>query len=495
MAGVGRMPTEYETVVEYNTMVEGRDYALIRTHRGLALVAENDGKKILIDNHWAEANGDHFALLAGANRDHFPFFGIPVGSNGDAFEVIVPTDRSEPAELRRYLAGSYTVMPIGAILRPIGTPSEASTLTPRRSHYIQIGDHELLFSNELQDLVVVLDSSGYESDRDILIVEEPPWHLTGHRNLLAGLAIFLDDNPDLQPTWLMEGLRTGKVLDIGPLVDAAPTPDDDLVNFCLGSFLITGAIAYEWVYQAGIRIEGTENQQLYDLCARLLSSPQKWPVTYVARNWAIAKSVIAALDRGQEPMLFVGGGHLHTTSGVNHEAQRRALIAAEDLSESVVHELEAARLGGIADYLREHRIGYVHIAARISASDQIEEERYNSLFGVQASGNYESYLDEYLGKVLGITVSPSPEAAASLMKKANRRSKNKKGEAKRRNKDAKNAEQRRVKAAAEAAGVRDFHGFTDYIHYVKEKDGLVGTDLLNAELRRLAREYAESEGR
>jgi hypothetical protein len=74
--------------------------------------------------------------------------------------------------------------------------------------------------------------------------------------------------------FLSEGIPSGRVIDISPLWNVCPTPSLAEIRYVLDSYLIPGYVALEWQTQMGIPILGIEEEDLYQLSARIWVSIQ-----------------------------------------------------------------------------------------------------------------------------------------------------------------------------------------------------------------------------
>jgi hypothetical protein len=246
----------------------------------------------------------------------------------------------------------------------------------------------------------VIESSDYAADTNVLIIEEPHFDEGGQWNLYEGLGIFLAENPSLLPKtiFLSEGLPRGSIVSVEELRDTTPAgPEDDFLRKVFRSFLIPGYIGLEWKLGYNIPIVGTENEKLYREGARLwvieeTADPGRladWKRSVVARNKSIAEVLIEKIREYGNPILFVGGLHLH-----------------DDISER--------RDLGLRDYLKANRIGYTFLVAQDGglAKEALAQshDRYLALFEAQENNDY----DEYIGWLLRQDVLPWRQGVAGL---------------------------------------------------------------------------------
>ncbi|MFQ5752302.1 MAG: hypothetical protein ACE5HI_09925 [bacterium] len=278
-----------------------------------------------------------------------------------------------------------------------------------KDKYIEIGNSRYLVSKEAQKYLEFLDESDYEKTKSVLIIQEPHYNLGQQFNLYKGLDVFFKDNPSLiaKTIFLSEGLPTNQSLSVQPLIEVEPRPNEKTIKEVLSSFLITGYIAYEWKYQNDIPILGIENKQLYDRCARLwievqdkpddFSTARNWENLVFARNQSMAQALFNSIGVYENPILFVGGLHLRDRDNENL---------------------------GLYDYFKEKKIGYTFLSALSDRSESVvdlEENiiTYTELFKSQQASDYNTYIQWliYENRIhSGVTVAPSPQAAADLLK-------------------------------------------------------------------------------
>lgn len=294
---------------------------------------------------------------------------------------------------------------------------------------VEVGDSNYIFSEEAQRYLEIVEVSDYEKVKSVIILEEPHYDLEGQYNLYKGLEIFFEDNPTLvnETIFLAEGFPTGEKISVRPLIEADSSPSEELIVEVLASYLITGYIAYEWKHQNRIPIIGTENERLYELCARLYVEAQEkqdllglWAYVVVARNENIADILIEISEIYGNPILFVGGLHLGTQNKDDFQKAKSDISSVAD--ESLY--LENVENLGLYDYLRKEKIGYTFIRARtnplVSAKDyEGYSNTYNLLFKAQQSGDYEDYIQRLISQKnmsTGVTVRPSTKSAAAFVR-------------------------------------------------------------------------------
>lgn len=180
-------------------------------------------------------------------------------------------------------------------------------------------------------------------------------------------------------------------------------------------------MAYEWRYQHGIPIIGTEDPILYRLSSRLRANlvdenALLWAVSVVARNKSMAYVVVSAANTFENPTLFVGSGHLQKV--ITEEEFQKFKPEARILlpPEEVDRLLESSNMN-LDSLLEQARIGYHYVAVRGQQILQTGNEIYTELFRTQQTGNYDEYINRLISRRrFDVTVSPSPEAAAKFLK-------------------------------------------------------------------------------
>ena len=298
-----------------------------------------------------------------------------------------------------------------------------------RDEYIQIGNSEYIFSKEAQQYLTIVERSDYESTGSVIIIEEPHYDIEAQKNLYQGLNIFFKDNPELtyDTVFLAEGFPSGQRISVQPLINAEPAPDAQMIEQVLDSYLITGYIAYEWKYQNGLPIMGIENEKLYEISARLWLSAQNkdeladaWAYTVTARNENISNLLIEIAGIYQNPMLFVGGRHIHQETEYDFEQARAKLLDSGLLTEDEMKYVEEYQNLGIYDYLKEAKLGYTYVQAKSnSITPEMENKNYETylkLFEAQQNSDYSNYLQWFVSQNSGVTVRPSVEVASELVR-------------------------------------------------------------------------------
>lgn len=268
--------------------------------------------------------------------------------------------------------------------------------------------------------------------------------------------IFFRDNPDLinKTIFLAEGYPADQLVSVRPLIEAEPHPSDKLIQEVIGTFLITGYMAYEWKHQQGIPIVGTEDEWLYFMSRDFETIFREDPtrvlgtlkfkngrdvdityenmagLSYLLRNKRISRTLLDKKRHYGNPMLFVGFGHLFSEDEeimayIRGLASHGVMGPFREYARAVEEEAEHK---GIAQYLIEAGIGFNYLNPRmvLEASNR-SKEYYLRLFQSQRQGEqdnrrqdgYRQYvgwlLSQRKGK-LGVTTKPSPEAAAQYIK-------------------------------------------------------------------------------
>ena len=111
LSGAHTVDADYaveEFLVEYDPidyrLLKG-NFFLITENCKLALYQErDDGQRIVITNHWADSDGDHFAVLY---------------QDRSMKEFIVLHDRSQPVAVYLYSAGSYDLDENNGVMKPV----------------------------------------------------------------------------------------------------------------------------------------------------------------------------------------------------------------------------------------------------------------------------------------------------------------------------------------------------------------------------------------
>ena len=86
----------------------GVRYSLVRQGARLAFFEQTgDGAGTVLESHWTDAAGDHFAIWA------------TPAEPGEAVEVLVPPDRTQPGYRFVYPAGLYDVRNDSGVERPV----------------------------------------------------------------------------------------------------------------------------------------------------------------------------------------------------------------------------------------------------------------------------------------------------------------------------------------------------------------------------------------
>jgi hypothetical protein len=202
-----------------------------------------------------------------------------------------------------------------------------------------------------------------------------------------------------------------------------------VIRSVLNTFLIPGYVAYEWKYQWGIPIMGTEDPVLYRSSARLwceiqgkndLGQSAMWSATVAGRNACMVRALVAQTSLHECPFLFLGGKHLESPAIPEGLSAEDWYQARNTMPVAEVGRLCSAGPRSVVGLLRERSIGFYFLAARGPALRDGKQEarriqRYAALFRAQMAGQVDSYVREVAGVHGGVTVAPSPEAAALFL--------------------------------------------------------------------------------
>lgn len=172
-----------------------------------------------------------------------------------------------------------------------------------------------------------------------------------------------------------------------------------------------------------IPVFGTEDWALYQESARLWSERDKsapWAVTVAARNEKMVEVLTQMQSRYDNPMLFVGGMHLHAIS--------RDLFAKGRLALDVASPASRKSNRGINDWLKQKGIDYIYLEPFPDLTlneDPAAMARYRDLFITQMRGSYDAYAENFAEAYQqrlaagayddGVTVTPKPAEAAKVV--------------------------------------------------------------------------------
>lgn len=136
-----------ETLVTYRaegTVPAGATYYLVKTEKGLAMFEHGqDGSGALFENHWEDADGDHFAA----------WIYLPGGGNSrHGYEFVVPKDRLQSVSKYVYPWGTYVVQNINGVERPVPADAVAPAATLISIHSGLIRELELREAAKKGDL-------------------------------------------------------------------------------------------------------------------------------------------------------------------------------------------------------------------------------------------------------------------------------------------------------------------------------------------------------
>jgi len=304
--------------------------------------------------------------------------------------------------------------------------SDLASLMPREET-ITIGTSDYPLSLDAQQYMMIYERSDYECDRYILIIEEPHYERGAQYSLYKGLEIFFNDSPSLlkKTIFLAEGVPSGTDVSVASLVEVEPNPDDELIEDVLNTYLINGYIAYDWKTGGAIPIVGIEDEELYNLSAKLWvdiyddeddSGADLWQYSVRARNEEMADTLLSSLGSYENPVLFIGSLHVKNPNDLDDIDYSSPLASGYDLARLKQHEAR-----DLYDYLKEQRIGYTLVIPfsgliETFSSDEGEQaDAYKSLFEAQMDGEEEFYMTWLACRQIyenGVTVRPSPDMAA-----------------------------------------------------------------------------------
>ena len=284
------------------------------------------------------------------------------------------------------------------------------------NYQIDIGTSKALLSPEMQRYLVPTLRSGWESSRSIAIFGEPHQNADDQFGLYKGLEIFFQDNPELikRTIFLAEGYPKDESISVQPLIDIDPYPTDNVIRQALKTFLVPGYIAYEWKYQRGIPIVGVEDPWLYKMCRTFLVKDELdpeaifltykdvpyraadfWFFSVTARNKSMAETLLEYMGNYDNPMLFIGGLHLHKMDEGRFSFLQR-WSSAGMMGPFTLFSSDAGRSEntGIMELLYGNDIGFTFIQSPTIESSE-EEDIYKELFSTQHGDDYfPLYLDD-----------------------------------------------------------------------------------------------------
>jgi hypothetical protein len=296
--------------------------------------------------------------------------------------------------------------------------------------HIDFCGQRITFAKNCQRYLRIVGEKHYGGSKCVIIVDEPHYDLGGQWNLYKGLQVFFADNPHLLEdcVFLAEGVEKGEELSVEPLVAIAPDPPDKTVGAVLGSYLIPGYVAFEWEVQSGVAIVGIETHSLYESSANLWMDEgdlEVWLLTVNARNRHMAEALKSFAESNKTAFIFLGGRHL---AGLNQRTYESAMRKFSSVGSSeVAEQLKASENRGVIDYLRQWKIDYLYLAPLSGApsGDDSASKKYRALFKAQRSGTYDVYIDTVVRELIadrpmsqdaaGVTVCPSPQAAAQFL--------------------------------------------------------------------------------
>jgi len=224
---------------------------------------------------------------------------------------------------------------------------------------IEIGQDRYLFTQETQEHLTRFYSSEYPKEISVVSIHEPHSASEAQFQLFKGLESFFGSNPELisQTIFLSEGTSANKPISVQGLINEEPHPSDDMIKRVLQTHLITGYMAYEWKYNTGIPIIGTEDEGLYELSRRFaslcLDDPNAvfqhvtltedikfdipledaWDFIVAARNKQMALTLIEQTKQYRNPMLFTHWCHIKDERPQSH-------LQADDIIKSIMLEVK-----------------------------------------------------------------------------------------------------------------------------------------------------------
>ena len=107
-------------LVAYHTVEKvppGVKWFLVKTKKGLALIEKDPSSesKLRVDQAWKDKRGYHFVYWV-----EF------MGTRGTAFEFVVPRDITKTAIGYRYADGTYSVVTVNGVARPVPLKEEVT---------------------------------------------------------------------------------------------------------------------------------------------------------------------------------------------------------------------------------------------------------------------------------------------------------------------------------------------------------------------------------
>lgn len=109
------MPKDYQPkkiIISYRTKGSAplnAKYFLIETDKGLAILEQvENGKSALINAHWRDIQGDHFAGWKSL-----------LDIKSTALEFVIPLDRSKAAKKFVYPEGTYAILKVNGVSMPV----------------------------------------------------------------------------------------------------------------------------------------------------------------------------------------------------------------------------------------------------------------------------------------------------------------------------------------------------------------------------------------
>lgn len=373
-----------------------------------------------------------------------------------------------------------------------------SGLTSRQPNCFTWHGEALSCSEDLEGYFSIQGASAVSSKsrKEVLIIQEPHFHVRCQWNLFCGLELLLErlrshSQRGAESIFLAEGIPAYEEVVLKPLIDRSPSPSDSTIYAVLRSFLLPGYVAYEWRHRAGIRIFGMENAPLYELSARLWEEERTgaWHSTVPARNKQISEVIGHYLQSADHVIAFIGGMHMRAIPDDEFAASVDQLRTSFSQPAHVVHNIGNRGLG---DYLIDARIGYTFLDVRGAPAVDTEADvaRYRELFRAQRTGNIDRYVRDFAATVKrGVTVSPDVKAAAklaSIIPHGGDGSESNDPDSKRRTGESKRKEKKDIEQTAKRHGI-DPNELGPFVEDAKEAANLPNNfRYSSAELNRIA---------
>ena len=294
-----------------------------------------------------------------------------------------------------------------------------------------VGRQPFVISERCQQFFVVTEISNPDAKRIVFVMQEPHWNWRAQWNLHQGLRVFFNENTNLsaKSAFLSEGVKAMEQTSVFSLSQIEPEPQPILVKAALESFLVTGYLTFNWITGDQIPVFGTEDWALYQESARLWQSDKNapWAVTVAARNGKMVEVLLQLQSRFDNPILFVGGMHIHAI-GRDLFLKGQSTLTANSPSAGKPNR-------GIRDWLKQRGLDYIYIEPLPDLTlneDTPAMARYRELFTAQIAGSYDAYATKFTTGYQrrlaagtyddGVTVTPEPVEAAKVVALLNSKS-------------------------------------------------------------------------